>query len=340
MEIVGSYRRGSKSSGDIDVILTHKDNKQHIFVKFLNIVKDNKIIKEFLSRGTNKSFTIAKIDEDDTHRRIDFLYCSPEEYPFSILYFTGSKAFNTAMRFSANKNNYSLNEHGMYKIDKDKKTEKVEKIFKDEKEIFDFLNLEYKLPSERIDNSSIVKIEISDTSDQTKYSPKTSIMEKMKKNMKKCTSDDCNMMTASSTSSIYQPNQLEEIKDEKTITLPSTMYVGKDNILKNIITKLDKEKASVTIMNSKKRNYKKLVELFKNDGIESLKTFNELELEHLIKKLNDLYYNSEPIVTDNEYDIIKEYVTEKYPDNKVVDEIGAPVKKHKAKTTILYGIYG
>ena len=48
MEIVGSYRRGSKSSGDIDVILTHKDNKQHIFVKFLNIVKDNKIIKEFL----------------------------------------------------------------------------------------------------------------------------------------------------------------------------------------------------------------------------------------------------------------------------------------------------
>ena len=53
------------------------------------------------------------------------------------------------MRFSANKNNYSLNEHGMYKIDKDKKTEKVEKIFKDEKEIFDFLNLEYKLPSEK-----------------------------------------------------------------------------------------------------------------------------------------------------------------------------------------------
>jgi DNA polymerase IV (family X) len=42
-------------------------------------------------------------------RRLDFLYTSPEEYPFAVLYFTGSKGFNTAMRQRALDLGYSLN---------------------------------------------------------------------------------------------------------------------------------------------------------------------------------------------------------------------------------------
>jgi NAD-dependent DNA ligase len=38
----------------------------------------------------------------------------------------------------------------------------------------------------------------------------------------------------------------------------------------------------------------------------------------------------QPIMTDNEYDIIQDYIAEKYPDNKTIWEIGAPVERGKA----------
>ena len=31
-------------------------------------------------------------------RRVDFLFTTKEEFPFAILYFTGSKEFNTSVR--------------------------------------------------------------------------------------------------------------------------------------------------------------------------------------------------------------------------------------------------
>ena len=33
-----------------------------------------------------------------SNRRIDIMYTSPEEYPFAVLYFTGSAEFNVKMR--------------------------------------------------------------------------------------------------------------------------------------------------------------------------------------------------------------------------------------------------
>ena len=37
---------------------------------------------------------------DSKARRLDFMYSSQEEYPFAVLYFTGSKLFNTVMQDS------------------------------------------------------------------------------------------------------------------------------------------------------------------------------------------------------------------------------------------------
>jgi len=95
-EIVGSYRRGAQNSGDIDVIITSESPQ--VFVNFINELIKEKIILEVLSRGNTKCLVIAKIPGSDSARRVDFLYSSPEEYPFSVLYFTGSKIFNTVMR--------------------------------------------------------------------------------------------------------------------------------------------------------------------------------------------------------------------------------------------------
>lgn len=68
---------------------------------------------------------------------------------------------------------------------------------------------------------------------------------------------------------------------------------------------------------------------FKRDGIKVLDGISESKYANLIKKANDAYYNNSPLMTDNEFDIIKEYFESKYPDNPVLKNIGAPITKNK-----------
>lgn len=154
LEIVGSYRRGAESSGDIDVIITSTESK--VFRAFVDKLVDSKIIVEVLSRGPTKCLVITKLPNQTHARRVDFLFTSPEEYPFSVLYFTGSKVFNTVMRHQAQTMGYSMNEHGMYKMEGKKKGDKIGHVFKSEKDIFDFLNMEFKEPVERVDGRSVI----------------------------------------------------------------------------------------------------------------------------------------------------------------------------------------
>ena len=157
MEIVGSYRRGAQQSGDIDVIIT--SDSIIIYSNFIDLLLKEGIIIEILSRGTNKCLVIAKLNSNSIARRVDFLYTTREEFPFAVLYFTGSKIFNTVMRHKALKQGYTFNEHGMYKLDsKKKKGEQVDNKFSDEKSIFDFLNLIYKEPQERKDGRAVQNV--------------------------------------------------------------------------------------------------------------------------------------------------------------------------------------
>lgn len=151
-EIVGSYRRGAADSGDIDVIIT-SDSKQD-YQTFIDTLISKKIILEVLSRGDSKCLVITRISTPKYARRIDFLYTSPQEYPFAVLYFTGSKGFNTVMRGHALKQGYSLNEHG---LTMKSSGEKVSGNFTEEKDIFDFLDLQYKSPTERVDGRAVTQ---------------------------------------------------------------------------------------------------------------------------------------------------------------------------------------
>ena len=154
MEIVGSYRRGAHNSGDIDVIITSKSHT--VFTTFIdNLVRKN-IILHILSKGPTKCLVIAKIPSTNTVRRVDFLYTTPDEFPFAILYFTGSKAFNTVMRHIATKKGYTMNEHGIYHIEEKKKRDKVNTYFTSEEDIFRFLGMLYKSPTERIDGRAVM----------------------------------------------------------------------------------------------------------------------------------------------------------------------------------------
>ena len=54
-EILGSYRRGSKDSGDIDICISDPNNDSNVFVKFIDALIEKNILIEVLSRGNTKS---------------------------------------------------------------------------------------------------------------------------------------------------------------------------------------------------------------------------------------------------------------------------------------------
>ena len=90
---------------------------------------------------------LGKINISPCFRRIDIMYTKPEEYPFAILYFTGSGDFNVKMREYALEKGFTINEYSMKHTET---KEKVNQIFNSEKDIFEYLNFEYQEPQNRI----------------------------------------------------------------------------------------------------------------------------------------------------------------------------------------------
>jgi DNA ligase (NAD+) len=75
---------------------------------------------------------------------------------------------------------------------------------------------------------------------------------------------------------------------------------------------------------------KQFIETFRKNGISVFETSDETTLSNVLAEANRLYYNSSvPFMTDNEYDILKEFVERKYPKNAVLSEIGAPIERNK-----------
>mgnify|MGYP006267162381 CR=1 FL=1 len=141
LQIVGSYRRGLESSGDIDVLITGNVEMD----TFIDGLMDDGYITETLALGPKKFMGMCKIGNGYKHRRIDILWCPPEEYIFSLVYFTGSDKFNIQMRKKALEKGWTLNEHSMKSV----ASGLGSMTFKTEKNLFDFLEMPYLEPHER-----------------------------------------------------------------------------------------------------------------------------------------------------------------------------------------------
>lgn len=149
--VVGSYRRGLVSSGDIDVLITSTVNSQSddVLKTIVTLLEKAKYLSDSFAFGKEKYLGTAKIPRFKRFRRIDLLYINKAKYPFALLYFTGSQQFNIKMRQIALDKGLSLSEHGFKYLEGDLKGEFVKDVFKTEMDIFKYIGMEYVEPKDR-----------------------------------------------------------------------------------------------------------------------------------------------------------------------------------------------
>jgi DNA polymerase/3'-5' exonuclease PolX len=137
-DFTGSYRRGSKMMGDIDILIM--ETPKFKLNDYITKLHNSKYIIEILALGNNKFMGIVQLPGKPA-RRIDILVAPKNEYYYSLLYFTGSYIFNIGMRhYAKTKFDLSLSEHGFL-------GKKIEA--NSEEDIFNHLKLKYIKPIER-----------------------------------------------------------------------------------------------------------------------------------------------------------------------------------------------
>lgn len=77
-----------------------------------------------------------------------------------------------------------------------------------------------------------------------------------------------------------------------------------------------------------------LTNAYLQKGIKYLDTITEKELVNLIKYVNDAYYNEDAIMTDTEYDILREYIETHYPMNPILQKVGSLPSYKKVKLPV------
>jgi len=142
--LTGSFRRNTKDSGDIDILLSTKEVYTELFQSFSKHLKDMGIIKSVISSGKSQTFSVAKLPKYSIHRRLDIFGYSPDVYPFALLHSTGSGDHNQKIRAIAKDKGLSLSQHGFKKNNKLLVTD-----IKTEKDIFDYLEINYVEPENR-----------------------------------------------------------------------------------------------------------------------------------------------------------------------------------------------
>lgn len=132
--ITGSYRRNTKFSNDIDIVVLNPTNKFWDILKSkfkLICLIDGEMLKRYIMSVGTKNV------------RLDFFLCGDKQtFLATILYSTGSSAFNIKMRLLAKKKGMKLNRTGLYK-------NHDRLVMKSERDFFDALSMKYVEPSER-----------------------------------------------------------------------------------------------------------------------------------------------------------------------------------------------
>lgn len=147
----GSLRRGKETVGDLDLLLilaeghTARKKVDAIAAHILTYTR----IDQILARGENKvSFTL------DSGLQVDVRLLEKDNFGAALLYFTGSKEHNVALRGRANDMGYTLNEYSLATLKNEKRV-----AGRTEEEIYAKLKLDFVAPELRENTGEIAAAE-------------------------------------------------------------------------------------------------------------------------------------------------------------------------------------
>jgi len=103
--IAGSYRRARETVGDIDIVVTAK-NAAPVAAAFQSYPE----VARVTASGTTRSAVVLR-----SGLQVDLRVVGPECYGAALVYFTGSKAHNIAIRRIGQERGLKINEYGVFR---------------------------------------------------------------------------------------------------------------------------------------------------------------------------------------------------------------------------------
>ncbi len=145
----GSLRRFKETIGDVDLLASSKKPTEVIeyFVEQPEVIK-------VTAKGDTKASVIL-----EGGIQCDLRVVSDAEFPFALMYFTGSKEHNIVMRQRAIERGLRLNEYGLFKSKEETRDPKLLVKCKTEEEVYEKLDLAYVPPEMREDNGEFALAE-------------------------------------------------------------------------------------------------------------------------------------------------------------------------------------
>lgn len=136
--VAGSYRRRRDTVGDLDVLVTAKDGAAvgDRLAKYENVA-------QVVAHGPTRTTVMLR-----SGLQVDVRAVREESYGAALLYFTGSKAHNIALRGLANQHGWKLNEYGLF-------SGKRRIAGATEEDVYEKLKLAYIVPELREDRGEI-----------------------------------------------------------------------------------------------------------------------------------------------------------------------------------------
>ena len=136
--VAGSYRRRKETVGDIDILVISEAGEATIdaFVEYEDV-------QQIISQGETRSTVVLRSD-----LQVDVRVVGEASYGAALLYFTGSKAHNIALRNMAMDEGFKVNEYGVFR-DEERSAGETEE------EIYDLFDLAFIPPELREDRGEL-----------------------------------------------------------------------------------------------------------------------------------------------------------------------------------------
>lgn len=139
VEVAGSYRRKKETVGDLDVLVISERGSE-----VSDYFTEYEDVEEVLSKGDTKSSVVLKND-----LQVDLRIVPEESYGAALMYFTGSKEHNVALRTIAVEEDLKINEYGVFNRDGDMVAGETEE------EMYGYFDCAYVVPELRENRGEI-----------------------------------------------------------------------------------------------------------------------------------------------------------------------------------------